>query len=41
MAMKKPKNDPASKSDPKAAGNGSQRPKSGRAAGNGSQRPRK
>lgn len=41
MAIKKNKKDPSDKAQPKAAGNGSQRPKSGRAAGNGSQRPRK
>lgn len=38
MAIKKNKNDPSDKPNPKTAGNGSQRPKSGRAAGNGSQR---
>jgi hypothetical protein len=37
--MKKPKKDPGAAKAPKAAGNGSQRPKS-RAAGNGSQRPK-
>ena len=41
MAIKKSKKDPSDKPNPKAAGNGSQRPKAGRAAGNGSQRPRK
>lgn len=40
MALKKNKKDPGVAKTPKAAGNGSQRPKS-RAAGNGSQRPRK
>lgn len=40
MAMNKGKKDPGQTKTPKAAGNGSQRPKS-RAYGNGSQRPRK
>ena len=41
MAIKRSKKDPGATKTPSAAGNGSQRPKSGRAAGNGSQRPRK
>lgn len=43
MATKKNPKDPGTTKTPKAAGNGSQRPKKtpmGRAAGNGSQRPR-
>lgn len=40
MAMNKGKKDPGSTKTPKAAGNGSQRPKS-RAAGNGSKRAKK
>lgn len=39
MEYKKNKKDPGATKTPKAAGNGSQRPKAaGRAAGNGSQR---
>lgn len=43
MAIKKNPKDPGATKTPKAAGNGSQRPKKapmGRAAGSGSQRPR-